>query len=147
MEQRKQNIINALEAWVDQKPCLSFADYGDNKYYQQDYRGILQAKHDFYTILRQVELRDSLTADDLIKGFDSFSGRLSIAEDDDQNIKLDYCTGQYWPTEYRSAACAVVASALWAFWRSDLEGLDLGNRLHKMARDQFGIGIAKRWFN
>lgn len=28
--------------------------------------------------------------------------------------RLEYTTGQYWPTEYRKAACAVLASALWA---------------------------------
>lgn len=34
---------------------------------------------------------------------------------------LDYCTGQYWPTEYRAAACAVLASVLWGWFRSDMK--------------------------
>lgn len=34
---------------------------------------------------------------------------------------LDYCTGQYWSTEYRRAVCAVLARALWDYWRADAE--------------------------
>lgn len=34
---------------------------------------------------------------------------------------LDYCTGQYWPTEYRRAVCAVLRTALWDRWRADAE--------------------------
>lgn len=33
-------------------------------------------------------------------------------------IKIDYCTGQYWPTEYRRAVCSVAASTLWDWVRS-----------------------------
>jgi hypothetical protein len=33
---------------------------------------------------------------------------------------LDYCTGQYFPTEYRRAACAVLASALWSAKRDNM---------------------------
>lgn len=32
-------------------------------------------------------------------------------------VTIDYCTGQYWPTEYRRAVCAVLASAIWDYWR------------------------------
>lgn len=32
-------------------------------------------------------------------------------------IKIDYCTGQYWPTEYRAAVCSVAASTLWDWVR------------------------------
>jgi hypothetical protein len=33
---------------------------------------------------------------------------------------IDYCTGQYWPTEYRRAVCAVLASALWEYTRNTM---------------------------
>jgi hypothetical protein len=35
----------------------------------------------------------------------------------DSMVEIDYCTGQYFPTEYRRAACAVLASALWEYTR------------------------------
>lgn len=60
--------------------------------------------------------------------------------------KLDYCTGQYWQTEYRRAACAVLASAIWSYWRDGLTGENIGDRLRASARRTFGRGIASRWF-
>jgi hypothetical protein len=88
--------------------------------------------------------------------------------------RIDYCTGQYFVTEYRRAACAVLASALWEYTRErcmpsgpNREKLSSGDvtywldsaragkgdfvaagdwlRAH-FARE-FGRGIASRWFN
>jgi len=144
MSNRKQNILRALQEFVNQRPGLSFADYGDAKYYRQDYRQILQAKQDFEQLLVTVDLRDNITADDIIKASKSaFSGRLTITENGD-SVTIDYCTGQYMPTEYRKAACAVLASALWGFWR---EPESTGDTIRKSARDNLGRGIASRWFN
>ena len=144
MSNRKQNILRALQEFVNQRPGLSFADYGDSKYYRQDYRQILQAKQDFEQLLVTVDLRDNITADDIIKSSESaFSGRLTITENGD-SVTIDYCTGQYTPTEYRKAACAVLASALWGFWR---EPESTGDTIRKSARDNLGRGIASRWFN
>jgi hypothetical protein len=36
-------------------------------------------------------------------------------------LRIDYCTGQYFPTEYRKAVCAVLASALWAKYREGMQ--------------------------
>lgn len=85
---------------------------------------------------------------------------------------LDYCTGQYWPTEYRKAACAVLASAIWDWMRehcmpapmarhaSDTRDcyiwknasgrsaiVSAGDYLRAAARREFGATIARRWFN
>ncbi|HEY4356011.1 MAG TPA: hypothetical protein VGN16_09710 [Acidobacteriaceae bacterium] len=75
--------------------------------------------------------------------------------------RLDYCTGQYWPTEYRRAACAVLASAIWYWWREECmpepttvddgnkryDNLSAGDFLRRNARREFGRGIQSRWFN
>ena len=144
MSNRKQNILRALQEFVNQRPGLSFADYGDSKYYRQDYRQILQAKHDFEQLLVTVDLRDNITADDITKSSESaFSGRLTITENGD-SVTIDYCTGQYTPTEYRKAAFAVLASALWGYWR---EPESTGDTIRKAARNNLGRGIASRWFN
>lgn len=41
----------------------------------------------------------------------TYSGRLQFKEDD-RGVSVDYCTGQYWPTEYRQASLAVIKEAI-----------------------------------
>lgn len=65
----------------------------------------------------------------------SFAGRLSW-----DGKTLDYCTGQYFCTEYRAAACAGLSLALRRYWRAD--GIDV----QTMAQQCLGRGIAARWF-
>jgi hypothetical protein len=59
-------------------------------------------------------------------------------------VRVDYCTGQYFPTEYRAAACAVLATILWDYISPECK---TGNDIRKWARAEFGRGIASRWFN
>lgn len=61
-----------------------------------------------------------------------------------QQMRVDYCTGQYWPTEYRPAACRVLAAALWDYWRSS--GYDTSDKIRAMARRTLSRGVASRWF-
>ena len=82
----------------------------------------------------------------------AYAGRLSLTTDDSGAVAVSYCTGQYWPTEYRKAACAVLAAALWARKRescmpADLGKVSPGEWLRKSFRADFGRGIASRWFN
>jgi len=86
-------------------------------------------------------VRDSsVTAKQLIESFPrAFSGRLEL-----KNGELNYCTGQYFPTEYRKAVCAVLAYALWNCYRTEES---TGDSLRATFRRIFGRGIQKRWFN
>lgn len=86
----------------------------------------------------------------------------------ESRARLEYCTGQYWPTEYRKAACAVLASALWDQAREDMpkpdgkisrthgpfttehdniSGKTPGDWLRDHFRKEFGRSIQKRWFD
>ena len=137
----KENIINALTTWIAQRPGLEYANYGCQKAYKAELRSIGADLHDARALLRYVSM-SQITGEAISEAFRSaFSGRLSW-----DGTKLDYCTGQYWPTEYRKAACAVLASAIWAYLRSGLEGDGVGDRIRKSARNIFGKGIASRWF-
>lgn len=147
-------ILDALGSWINQRPGLEFGCYGDVAAYRAEQRAILTDKKHALILLSAVRWRDSITADDLKAAFRAYSGRLSW-----DGEKLDYCTGQYWPTEYRAAACAVLASILWAYWRDcadpATEGeptqqpgiVDIGGYIRKQARREFGRTIASRWFN
>lgn len=166
-------MIAALRAFINQRSGIEWANYNCGDYkrsreaFNGDYRPILKRGRQARAMLAVVEACDDITADDLIEASRAFSGRLQFVERDGR-VGVDYCTGQYFPTEYRAAACAVLASALWAHFRKGMPsadghakrthgtfttehdtygGLTAGEFLRKQARQQFGRGIAADWFN
>lgn len=127
-DSRKQAICEALRTWVSQRPGFDPNNY-DRAGYLSDSRMVQRQLHDARELLRAVEL-SGITADALIAAFPrAFSGRLllKVVERKDYfadgrsefRAFLEYCTGQYWCTEYRAAACAVLASALWDYTREE----------------------------
>ena len=178
MEARKQAILAALDKFVRQRAGLEFGNYGDVTSYRAEQRSITKDLHHYRELERYVTWRDSITADMLLAAArDAYSGRLTLNDNratyDDGSIYfaygVEYCTGQYFPTEYRRAACAVLASAIWAAMRADMpapreprltrthgtftsehdniEGKTPGDWLRSKARREFGRGIASRWFS
>lgn len=162
----REQILTALAAWIAQRPGLEYGNYGDPKSYRAELRSITKDLHQARTLLSAVRWRTSIGADELKAAFHgAFSGRLSWLEDKAATRasekygrggrygKLEYCTGQYWPTEYRRAVCAVLASALWDYARANLPdgeivgGVSRGDRLRNGFRKEFGRAIASRWFN
>lgn len=144
----KANIIAALYTWIKQRPGLEYANYGDLTSYRTEHSHIARNKRDAEILLARVAIADTITADDLVMASKSaFCGRLSFNDD----ASIDYCTGQYWPTEYRTAVCVVLASALWENERTNgpghIAGHSYGAQLSAKFRKEFGVGIAKRWFN
>lgn len=141
-------ILAALRAWIDQRPGLEYGNYGDPVSYRAELRGITRDKRDAQTLLTAVEL-SPVTVDQLKAGFRAYSGRLTWNEDGKGGGRLSYCTGQYWPTEYRQAACACLAAALWDAARVALpEGTDKpGDALRARFKRLFGRSIQRRWFD
>ena len=131
MDNRKARIFEALDGFVNQRPGLDPRDYGGGpdglRCYRSESRSITKDLHNYYAIRNEVIWRDSITADMLIDSFErAFSGRLSISMsrwaslvEDGDKVTLNYCAGQYMPTEYRKAACAVLANAWWSTTRKD----------------------------
>ena len=139
----KAELIDALAVWIMQRPGLEYGNYGDPKSYNAELRSIGVDLNHARTLLRYVAT-SQVTAEQILYAFrHSYSGRLSW--DADQR-RLDYCTGQYWPTEYRKAAAAVLAGAIWSYWRDGLTGDGIGGRLRQSAVRTFGRDIASRWF-
>jgi hypothetical protein len=148
MNASKNEIVSLLSAWIHQRPGLEYANYGDRQAYRCEVRNITAQLHDARTLLAAVSI-SSMTAEQLAEGFRAYSGRLQLVENAD-GIKLEYCTGQYFPTEYRAAACAVLAYALWEYQRNDFDVQDASNKgdaIRAKFRRIFGRTIANRWFN
>lgn len=142
MNATKEQITALLNAFISQRSNIDGRNYGSRAAFMGDYNRILRDGKDARTLLRHIE-NSQMTSEELQKGFGAFAGRLQLIEKDGE-FRLDYCTGQYFPTEYRAAVCAVLASALWSYYR---ESYDTGETLRKKFARIFSRGIASRWFN
>jgi hypothetical protein len=140
----KEQIIELLDAWIRRRPGLEFANYGSISGYRSELRSITKDLRDARKLLRSVEY-SAITAPELLDAFGAYSGRLRVvATDKPDEYRLEYCAGQYWPTEYRAAVCAVLASALWNYHRTDNS---TGDSMRAKFRRMFGRGLSARWFN
>ena len=146
---KKQQIIAALYTFIGQRPGLEYGNYGEPVSYRAEVRAIGKDLTQARQLLRYVELRASITADDIIEASKrAYSGRLTITARDDGAIAVDYCTGQYFPTEYRKAACAVLSQAIVAWYRTYIsDTAKPGDYLRASFKREFGRGMASRWFN
>lgn len=138
-------MIQALYKFISHRSGIDFRNYGERESFMGDYRPILRNGRDARAMLRQVELRDSITAEALLEASRAYSGRLQFIERDG-GVVIDYTTGQYFATEYRSAACAVLAQCLWDYFRNQCDA-KTGDDIRRMARRELGRGIAAKWFN
>ncbi len=139
----RARLITALGAFINQRSGIEAGNYFSSwrdsdgiKAFRQEQRDIARAGKHARALLNAVASRDISAADIASALRDSFSGRLSW-----NGARLDYCTGQYFPTEYSAAACAGLSLALRRYWRAD------GNDPQEWARNWLGRGIAARWFN
>jgi len=149
----KNTLLGLLYTFINKRPQLEFGNYGDRAAYRSEIRSITRQRADALRLLRAVELRDSITAADIVA---AFNGRLTLGRAKGK-LCLDYCTGQYWPTEYRAAVARLASSLLWSYWRDCAErihirfaGSGVANAayyIRKTAKQELGRGIASRWFN
>lgn len=139
----KNDLLGLLYTFINKRPGLEFGNYGDHAIYRAEIRRITRQRADALKLLRAIELRDSITAADIVA---AFNGRLTLGANKGK-LCLDYCTGQYWPTEYRAAVARLASSLLWSYWWSCCSSADVAHYIRKTAKQEFGRGIASRWFN
>lgn len=139
----KSTIIHLIHQHIAQRSGLDWRDYGSRESARADYSDILRQGRDARAMLRAVEL-SSITAE-AIKYQLECGGHLSLVGD-----RLEYVTGQYFPTEYRAAACRLLASLLIDHYGRDGWPKDNGKtvmgRAHDWAKRNLGRAIANRWF-
>lgn len=140
----KQTLCNMLRAFIAQRSGIEPGNYSGRESLLVDYRRILRDGRDARRLLAWIESRDGIAAAE-IEAAQGFSGRLQFETDDTGRLRLDYCTGQYFPTEYRAAACSMLAGLIWRYIATDYP-TDGAEEIRKAARRIFGRGIASRWF-
>ena len=154
----KSTILAALDAWIRQRPGLEFGNYGDWTAYRSEVRSIGKDLQHARAMLNYVAWHDSITAEMILDC--ARSGRLSIKVEGDK-VRVDYCTGQYWPTEYRPAVCRLLSSVIWRWISANASSADVakmpqhgcmvgivnqGDYIRKAASRELGTSIARRWF-
>lgn len=164
--QLKQQICDALEAWVNKRP-----KFGEEQVSASERREVSRDKRDALTFLAVIRNRDSITVEHLQAAFaQAFSGRLechinpTLPEKD--RVRLEYTQGQYGPVEYRAAAASVLAYTLrYNVLRHDMppatfkqsanghvreelrDGLSPGAWVRRYFRREFGSRMQRSWFN
>jgi len=135
-------LLDNLSAFLESRPGLQPGNYATAADYRAEYRRINNDLKAGRRLLAAVGWRESITAGDILAASRrAYSGRLAI---DPATGVIDYCTGQYYPTEYRRAVCAVLALALWDHARADH---DNGDELRRYFRREFGANLGRRFFN
>jgi len=137
--QKLGEMLETLHRFVRQRPGLEFANYGDAASYRRELREIARDKRDAEAMIWYV-WRASVSGfrPELLSSAAkiAFSGRLSWT-----GTGWEYTTGQYWPTEYRRAACAALSLALRTHWEQPTLA-----KAYRAAKNALGVGVAKRWF-
>jgi hypothetical protein len=108
-------LLRVLAAYAAQNPGLEFGNYcsgwndrSGRAAYLSEARSITRDIHRVRAALHAAYFAGTTDADILEAARHAFSGRLSLARRDDGRWSVEYCTGQYWPTEYRKACAAVL---------------------------------------
>ena len=139
----KSEICTMLRAFVAQRSGLDWRNYASDwrdksgmDALRSDRSRILQHGRDARAILVFVE-HSPMPVNFIMRELET--GRLTF---DSARKALDYCAGQYFPTEYRAAVCRTLANAIWRFYRDNVTP-----DVRAFARETFGRAIASRWFN
>ena len=132
----KENILSRISAFIESRPGFDWSNYQGcpASIYRADYAIALRGLHDGRALLRACAL-SSITAATLADAL-ADARRLTLTADG----RLEYTACQYWPTEYRAAACRALADAL---YRHYLAG-DRTRTLRTL-RNVLGARLVARW--
>jgi len=136
----KASLIVSLHKFINQRPGLDHANYGDPIAYRSEVRAVGKQLATARTLLRAAELSGGVTLEAILEALSSTS-RLSLF-----NGELDYTAVQYYATEYRASVCKLCSRLLWDSTRGAYPHFD-GTELRAYFRRCFGKGIQSRWFN
>lgn len=137
-----------LVRFVNQRPGLDFSNYGDVSAYRSESREITKDRQDFFELFALASRRCDNLEQQLTDHLSKTSDRLLLNKDGN----LEYCTGQYFPTEYRPAANRVLRTLIWNSYRDekDSEGKEVytdGHQIRKAIKRNLSRRVSKHYFN
>lgn len=136
--------LENLISFVNKAPGFCFHDYDSYKYYRKDYSESLKDKHSFFELLSLASrLVDRAELQKRVYEYlKNNSGRLFC----DDASKITYHVGQYFPTEYRAAACRILVSILWDIVRKQNPEFT-GIEIRKYIKKRLSTKNSKLFFN
>ena len=148
METTKLTTVQKLIKFVNQRPGLDFNNYGESKSYNSESREITKDRNDFFELLSFAQNRIEDFESKLTFNLTQSSGRLTL-----KNGEIDYCTGQYFCTEYRPAANRVITQLIWNDFRDEKEPNSAnpiykdGHAMRKAISRRVSMRVRKNYFN
>jgi hypothetical protein len=144
MENESKRQLEALGAFVRSRPGFDWTNYvGQPQIMRADVRKAGRDRKQALAMLAYLGWREIPQHMVTESARCSYSGRLWW---DGIGGRWRYRTGQNYPTEYREAACAVLAQTIEALWWLDSDNKLSREEIQKKARGYFGRSIAKAWF-
>jgi len=143
-----KSTTEKLVTFVNQRPGLDFSNYGDVSAYRSESREITKDRQDFFELFALAARRVDNLEQQLTDYLTTTSGRLLLNKEG----RLEYCTGQYFPTEYRPAANQVLRSIIWNSYRDekDSQGNDVytdGHQIRKAIKRNLSRRVSKNYFS
>lgn len=141
------DFIALLCKFVDSRPCLDFNDYGDIKIYRAESREITKDRSDFYELLNLARWQVDNLSEKIEQHLTTSNDRLTF-----ENNKLQYITGQYYPTEYRPAANRVIKSIIWREYMNaknvdNTNKYETGHDIRKAINKHLSRRVSRLYFN
>ena len=133
--------------FAHKRPCLDPRDYGGGRegwlLYRRESAEITRDLNDFRELYNFAfnlygGKFPELVADYLAKSSD----RLTLNGD-----KLQYITGQYFPTEYRPAASRCLVSLIWRYYANRQAENETGGDIRKAIRRRLSRRVGRLYFN
>jgi hypothetical protein len=134
--------VEKLTKFVNQRPGLDFNNYGDISSYRKESAEITRDRNDYFELLSFAFSRINDLNTKLNEYFERTTGRLTVTSAGN----LEYCTGQYFPTEYRPAANRVLANLIWESYLEENIYED-GIAIRKAIKRRVSRRIARYYFN
>ena len=132
----KEVLLQALDAFASQRPGFERGNYSDRASYMSDVRHATRDLNHARVLLRWA--RGSGVPLDVLALPLNRGNRLTW-----DGARLNYCTGQYWPMEYREAVVRALCSAVWSFAR-DYCHADTREKILRYAAMEFPRAVARR---
>lgn len=139
-----QQAVNDLAAFVNRKPGMDFADYGDIKAYRSDARFAKQGRIIFEAVFYYgLRVYGEQYKAAILKELTEWKDRLGYHE----GAKLSYHVGQYFPTEYRTQASIVAKNALRACYLNECKEMGIEAELKAFMGRNFSKAVVNWFFN
>lgn len=140
----RQDIFDALLIFINQRTGIDarnyFSSWNDKegvKAFRADYNMILKMGRDARLMLNAIKWREhAVSADVMLEILGN--GRLKFYKN-----KFEFCSNQYWPIEYRAAACRFLRDC---YVKAVRESCKDWQEIKARARKELGRGVANRWF-